>query len=277
MAPSITVIANPDAKVMHAVCLNTLQKYYPIFVDGKSIELHLFREKYATSNSRYFFFDNTSWTMLEFDQLKFIPHFLVNFDKDTCVSDYEWTFIKNWVNAVFDGNEDLNDEMFKLLPLYEKVESGVKEDEFVPQNDSYAFRYFIDEELDRALFEVCKPFTDRPYTSVIREYSKRGMEPFFTSLYVCSSWGVCNHDHLFLLKIWDHLNMSKQYGPLDLENRLKNAIAKCLPDHPGGPESEPEVYRMSIDHLIDMWNNKRKNIDFVDDSKNKKSKIKTLF
>jgi hypothetical protein len=277
MAPSITVISNPNAQVMEAVCMNTLQKYYPVFVDGKSTEFYLFQSKYENSNSRYFKYDNVDWKMYEISELSSLPHFIVNFDQDTVISDLQWTFIKNWVNSVFEGNEDLNEEMFKLLPQPKIIKSEPIKKEINHGEDAYTFRYFIDEERDRAIFEVVKPFTDRPYSSVISPYSKRGMEPFFTSLYVCQSWGVCNHDHLFLLKIWKHLGMEEKYGPLDLENRLKAAIAKCLPDNPGGPEKEPEVYRATIEDCIDMWNNKRQNIDFVDDSENVKKKIKTLF
>lgn len=277
MAPGITVIANPKASVMQAVCVNTLQKYYPIFVDGYTQEFHIFRSKYEKSNSRYFIYDNTDWKMYEMRELFSLPHFLVNFDIDTVITDLQWTFIKNWVNAIFEGNEDLNTEMFKLLPPPVTEVSGFEVLDFKKEEEAYAFRYFIDEDRDKAIFEVTKPFTDRPYSSVITNYSSRGMEPFFTSLYVCQSWGICNYDHLFLLKIWKHLGMQETHGELDLENRLKAAIAKCLPDNPGGPEKEPEVYRMSIENLIEQWGNKRENLDFVETSENVKKKIKTLF
>lgn len=277
MAPAITIITGIDTKLINAVCINILQKYYPIFADGHSIEYHIFLEKYKNSNSRYFIYDNEKWLMFSIDELKCLPHFVINFDQGKVMSDAEWEFIQKWVNAIFQDDDDLTDEMYEMFPQYSKIDSKSNSEDFVNvENDAYAFRYFIDEESDKAYFEVTKPYTDRPYTSVIRSYSVRGMLPFFTSLYVCSSWGICNHDHMFLNRVWNHLNMNVKHGELDLERRLKEDIAKCLPDNPGGPESEPEVYRCSIENLLERVGNKRQNEDFVDTSENIK-KIKTLF
>lgn len=278
MAPSITVISAENTKLINAVCINTLQAHYPIFVDGHTNEYHVFLEKYRNSNSRYFIYEDEQWLMFTIDELKCLPHFLINFDENKVVSEVEWVFVRNWVNSIFSGNDDLNDEMYDMFPQYTTIVPKTENtDEFDHvDNDAYMFRYFIDEEKDKAYFEVTKPFTDRPYTSVICSYSKRGMLPFFTSLYVCSSWGICNHDHAFLNKVWTHLNLNEKHGDLDLERRLKEDIAKCLPDNPDGPEAEPEVYRLNIETVLEKFNNKRQNRDFVDNTENVK-KIKTLF
>jgi hypothetical protein len=118
-------------------------------------------------------------------------------------------------------------------------------------------------EKDLKIFEVIKPFTDRPYTAVIRDYAARGDLPFFTALYVCTTWGVASADHVFLEKIWNHLDMTSKYGPLDLQNRLKDNIEKCTPREGYVPEKEPEVYRMAIPEIVAQWDNKRKAIEEI--------------
>jgi hypothetical protein len=282
MAPSFTLISGPNTKIISAVVTNTLQKYYPLFVDGVNFTLDLFLRKYKGSNSRLFKYEEGEWIMFKLEDEQ-VPNLILTFDTDKVVSESEWELAHKWLNQLFSGEEDYDmlEDIKTLIPQYTNCEEKLSPSKYLEplpkQNDAYMFRYLIDLELDQAFFEVTKPNTDKPYLAVIRQYEKRGMLPFFTALYVCSSWGVCNYDHLFLNKIWTHLDLDKQHGDLDLENRLKADIAKCLPDNPGGPEAEPEVYRMTIEELIDMWSNKRKNQDFVDTAQVKKKQIKYLF
>ena len=81
-------------------------------------------------------------------------------------------------------------------PFTDKQE---QEEEKWPQyQDHYSFKTYFIEEKDTMLYEVYKPNTDLPYTSVIRNHSKRGHKAFFPTLYICNSWGVSRHDLPFL-------------------------------------------------------------------------------
>lgn len=279
MAPIFISIVHENNKVVTLHVNQVLGNYYPILADGESTLLGLIKGKYAGMNGRFFVFLDGEWKMLKLEQLDCMPDFLLSFDVGTVVQDKDWDVIYEWVCTIFRGEDDyeLNQKVEELVPKPGPAEPVVVAERTIeppPQSDSYSFRYFIDEGRDYGLFEICKPFTDRPFTAVVRKYKERGFLPLFTAYYVSSAWGVTNYDHLFLLKIWDHLGMKETHGVLDLEQRLKEDIAKCLPDNPGGPESEPEVYRLSIDQLIDQWSNKRANEEFVEADR---KKIKTLF
>lgn len=277
MAPIFTCFPHDDNKVITLHVNHVLGEHYPILVDGVSNLLGLVKGKYHGINGRFFYYEDDEWLMVPLEQLDRMPDFVLTFDTHTTVQDKDWATILLWIQLIFNGENDhvLQEQVETLIPKPGAVEDVSPAPSEKPElNDSYTFRYFVDEGRDYALFEICKPFTDRPFTAVVRQFKNRGYLPLFTSYYVSSAWGLTNYDHLFLCRIWDHLKMEEEHGPIDLERRLKEDIAKCLPDNPGGPEAEPELYRVSIDALIDQWNNKRANTDFV---KNECKKIKTLF
>jgi hypothetical protein len=97
------------------------------------------------------------------------------------------------------------------------------------------------------LYEIWKPNTDLPYTSVVRKYSERGHKAFFPTLYICNSWGVSRHDLPFLSFIWKQLGMKDEF---DMDQMLKEATEKCYPSSNGEVEAEPEVYRRSIEDVL---------------------------
>jgi len=273
MAPFFTVLANESNKLTTLHVSSTLKKYYPIFVDGENKTPSQQKYKYKGANCKFFGLEDGEWLMFDLDVVDHItPNFLLSFDGDCKVSRQDWKTVLKWVKSIFEGEDDyeLNEFMGKLVPkpvecpekitLSKQIEP--KTEDVTPE---YRFKYVIDEEIDRALFQVDKPYTDRPYTAVIRNFSKRGFLPFFTALYVCTSWGVCSNDHLFLQRLWTHLNMEGEHGPLNLEQRLKEDIEKCLPGEGKVPEAEPEVYRVDIMGVREIWSNKQKRVDELRD------------
>lgn len=266
MAPAITLLVDPNRKLLNLHTATTLEKYYPCFADGENYQPILMKRKYDKCNGKFFGLDIDEWLMYDLETVDLIPpSFVITFDKNKKVTRKQWTMILKWVQTIFRGEEDrdLNEQVFALIPkpsvLPEKITISKQiEPNCVPENREYQFRYVVHEPFDRALFEVIKPYTDRPYTAVIRNYSRRGMLPFFTALYVSTSWGVCNQDHVFLTRLWEYLNMQVEHGDLDLENRLKADIEKCLPREGYTPEPEPEVYRSTIEEVMELWAGKRK-------------------
>lgn len=278
MAPIFTAIIDPYRKFMNAHVINIIQKHYPILADSVNFEFPSFKAKYESSNARYFYYEDNEWSMHKIEELHFTPHFLLSFDLNEAIDEDTWSTIFTWIKKIFEDitDEELEKKIKQILTAYEKQEPRpqiYKSIDPPPLPDYYSFRYMEDDSRNLAICEVTKPFTDLPYTTVIRNYSQRTLLPFFTSLFVCSSWGVANHDIVFLYKLWEHLSFNEKYGDLDLENRLKEDIAKCKPDYPGGAESEPEVYRLSIEELWAKWSNKRNNDQIELDPK----RIKTLF
>ena len=255
----------PSKVLTNAHVMKTLETYYPPFVDGKNLNPVDMKHKYHGVNGKFFNCEGDQWTMFDLEVVDLMqPTFLVSFDEGTKVSKADWNLVLKWVNTIFSGEKDyeLDDKIKKLIPPYEKCPEKITfstqlEPKCVEDQREYRFRYVVDCDFDRALFEVIKPYTDKPYTAVIRGFSNRGFLPFFTALYVCTSWGVCSQDHAFLEKLWVFMNLDAQHGPLNLEKRLQEDIQRCLPREGYVPEPEPEVYRMSIEEVKGVWAGKR--------------------
>jgi hypothetical protein len=266
MAPFFTIFNDPKRKLTTLHVAETLKKYYPIFMDGVNIDPLLMKNKYKNSNSKFFALDEDIWLMIDLETVDLIPpSFVLTFDTGYKVSKNDWKLVRRWVQAIFTGDidDELNRQMLLLVPKPKEPEEIVTmtkqiEPKCIPDKKDYLFRYDHDKESDICLIEVEKPYTDKPYTAVIRNFTEKGFLPFFTSLYVCSSWGVCSKDHQFLVHLWDHLQMNQKFGPIDLENRLKQDIENCIPKEGFVPNAEPEVYRKTIEEVKEFWSNKRK-------------------
>lgn len=271
MAPFFTVLADDTNKLTNLHVASTLKKFYPIFVDGENKTPDQQKYKYKNSNCKFFGLEDAEWLMFGLDTVEYIkPLFLLSFDADTKVTKQDWKKILTWVRCIFDGevDGDLNEWILTMVPKpVECPEKIILSKQIEPKTEElqkdYRFKYVIDTEIDRALFQVDKPYTDRPYTAVVRSFSKRGFLPFFTALYVSKTWGVSSHDHLFLQRVWTHLNMETEHGALDLEKRLKEDIEKCLPGEGRVPEAEPEVYRTDIMGVREIWSNKQKRLNDI--------------
>lgn len=223
--------------------------------------------------------DDTNWLKQSFDPL---PHkcFHVNGDGDVSayragqgafpsfvwyynitdkIYETDWFFIKNYVQYLLKGEvmhpttqrgKQLLQNMVHMLPVTQEEAAGDLEPDMDLDEDQkklYSFREYYNEDRDVGLFEIGKPFTDNPYTVVIREFKRRGYEPLFTSLYICDSWGVSRFDAMFLDQLWNHLKMP---GSLELETLLYNATQQCYPAEGKVPEAEPEVYRRSLETVL---------------------------
>lgn len=269
MAPFFTVLANEDTKLTTLHVTTTLKKYYPVFVDGENKTVEMQKYKYKGANCKFFGLENGEWLMFDLDVIEYVrPNFLLSFDKDQKVTKREWKKVLKWVKSIFNGEDDyeLNEYMSELVPkpveCPEKITVSKQiEPQITNMTGDYNLVYDISDELNVGLFQVDKPNTDRPYTAVIRNFKERGFLPFFTALYVCTSWGVCSTDHQFLKHVWTHLGMEKDHGEFDLPKLLKEAVDKCTPGEGKIAESEPEVYRTDIRGVKEIWSGKNKKIE----------------
>lgn len=265
MAPFFTFFVDKAESNRCAPYIKKLDKYYPSFADGIYISPPDMKKRYTGSNAKFFAFDFEDLIMFDLDAVSEIePLLMLSMDKCTRMSAESWKVVYKFLEAVF--NEEYVDvaEMHKLMPppiktpeqiqLHKSVE--VPKDE--PQD--YGFCYSIEDDIGYC--QITKPHTDRPYTAVIRNFERVGFEPLFTALYVASSWGVCSHDHLFLQKLWQYLNLDNE--KLDLENRLAREIKLCQEGKP-----EPELYRLCISDVKEQLREKqkRRRVETVDPNK----------
>ena len=269
MAPFITVFVEKDNTHKSSAVIRVLEKYYPVFIDADACTPMDIKSKYAGSNAKFFGIDIDEWIYYDLETVDAIkPCFVITFDKGSRVKKVDWRNIYKWVRAVFSGNEDkdLNEIMFTLVPRpvlcpeqkMSKSKKMIEGNMEGPKDYEFRCELFMK---DIMLVEVIKPHTDRPYTVVIREFEQRGYLPFFTALFVCTSWGVCSLDIAFLEKVWTHLNMKEQHGALDIEKRLKENIERCKPSDGHIPDAEPEVYRLDIMSVKEQFSGKRKVVE----------------
>jgi hypothetical protein len=153
----------------------------------------------------------------------------------------DWDAVFCWLKKILFNVEE--DEVMMPPGIIEQ-RMGLEEEVVVDHGkQEYEFTFKI---LDDVVFyEVWKPNTDRPYTVVINNFSVVGHEPFFSSLFVCESWGVATADYTFLKRVWEHLEMGPGY---DLEKLVKQHTEECK-----NGKTEPRVYRKGLESVVRMF------------------------
>lgn len=253
MAPFFTIFCDRKSTLKQTEIVKTLEKYYVCFIDSENTA-PLIKKKYAGSNHRFFGKDLDDWLMYEIDIVDLIPPaFVLTFDVGTKVKREDWQLALDFVKTIFSytPDQDIITKMYDLVPKAvtpDKISIAPKKDAVQGTNE-YMFQYKVLDEKDLCLCQIDKPFTDRPYTCAIANFSKEGFLPMFTAYYICSSWGVSPKDHVFLAHLWKYLDMAKDHGEINLEKRLRQNVEDCQ----NGKE-EPRVYRKSIEEVIELFN-----------------------
>lgn len=256
MAPFFTIFCDKKSTPEQTEIVKTLEKYYLCFIDSEN-QTHEIKRKYQNSNHRFFGLDRNKWLMYTLEVVESIPPaFVLTFDVGENITKQNWKLAYDFVKTIFSDSPDehLIQEMAKLVPtatMVEKLTVAPAKDA-VKLNNEYMFSHHIDKEKDMCICQIDKPFTDKPYTCVIENFSKEDFLPMFTAYYVCQSWGVCSKDHVFLVHLWKHLEMAQKHGALDLEKRLRQNIEECKNGRP-----EPRVYRMNIKEVLALFEEKK--------------------
>jgi hypothetical protein len=253
MAPFFTFFVDKKETQYAAPFIRKLDKYYPSFADSVFFEPVVLKGRYAGANAKFFAFDYDEFIMFDLETVDLIePLVALTMDSFTRMSRKDWLVVHKFLKTVFeDGLPDM-DEITKLVPIPEPLPEKILLTKSIEpakeQKKDYDFNYLVEDNI--CYCQIEKPYTDLPYTIVIRDFETKGFIPLFTDIYVCQSWGVTNLDHAFLHKLWVYLNMP---GDLDLENRLKNEIELCKNGKP-----EPEVYRLDISGVKEQLSRKKK-------------------
>lgn len=262
MIPTITVfVSNPPTEEENDLVKRFIELGFAPLVDANHKYSHeWFLNNVQPTPHRLFNFDRQNVYFYNVDDLHsemdFTPNIMIHWNEGYEIEEEKWRWIREWLVYYFYTCYDFIDYMTKEIkfadellkrPLTDKM--ALKEEISPQYQDCYSFKTFFIEERDTMLYEVGKPNTDLPYTSVIRNYSKRGHRSFFPTLYICNSWGVSRHDLPFLSYIWKQLEME---GDFDMDQMLKEATEKCYPSKNAVPEPEPEVYRRKIDEVLNI-------------------------
>lgn len=243
MAPFFTLFCHNPSTPEETELVKSIEKYYYVFIDSE-LEPSTIDRKYKESNAKFFGMDRGEWVMYDIDLIETIaPLIVVTFDLETIVSEEDLAVIYTFVKTLDNVDDEVLEATYNLIPKAQLNETLTVAPlrESAKKNNEYMFSHFIDKQKDICICEVYKPFTDLPYTCVIENFSVVDFIPLFTSLFICSSWGVSPKDIIFLKHLWKHLDMK---GEFDLENRLKKVVEEC---QAGAPE--PRVYRETLEQV----------------------------
>lgn len=206
---------------------------YPVYMDFVNRESAQWREQ--NKDSFFFYCDaKTIWNCDDDD----LPDLQIT-SSDSMESG---EVLMEWL-------EDLLDGKLKVYPYCDPPKAQLIE---LPKYEMKlgAKEYELETVLvnDCMFYQVTKPHVDRPYVTVVRDFSAKGHKRFFTNLFVCSSWGVASKDIQFLKQVWEWLEME---GEMDLDSLMKEATEACK--YPG-LETEPEVWRTDLDKVLEIFN-----------------------
>ena len=262
MIPTITVfVSHPITTTENDIVKKFVDLEFAPLVDATHKNSHTwFLNNVKDTDHRLFTFENQNVYFYDVNDLHpemdFTPNLMIHWSEtDRKLKEEEWRSIREWLKYKFFTSYDYIDYLTKEIiaadelmkrPFTDKRE--LKEEKVVTKDpDYYAFKTFFIEDKDTMLYEIFKPNTDLPYTSVIRNFSKRGHKAFFPTLYICNSWGVSRHDLPFLSFMWKQLDLKDTF---DMDNMLKEATEKCYPSSNGELQAEPEVYRRTIEDVL---------------------------
>jgi hypothetical protein len=167
------------------------------------------------------------------DDKAYSPDIAIAFNEDQVVSEKEWFALFVWVTENFSNECSIIEKPSVIKVGCEDVIEKVKD-------EGYAFQTFITDQ-DIMFYQVKKPQVEIPYTTYTENFSERGHLDFFTSLFICESWG-CSTDVNFLSEIWKFLGMT---GKFNIEDLYCDRVARCIKG-----EAEPVVYRAFLDDVM---------------------------
>lgn len=246
----IFVYVTSQPKDLVANLLNRLDKAGVSYFVDKNIPTRNWYESNLEGNCRVF---NNVFDYYHKDYPEtFIPFVLCAAEHD---EDPDWENIKNSLSG-----QDLD---FQTAPVQKQgikrraeetfdEEIGKYIERVVPEkktkdNEHYELETLYDNDHDTMFYQMTKPYEDRSWTSVTKDFAKRGHLPFFSSFFYLQSFGKCGNDIDFLAHCWEKWNMS---GSMVIDTLVKNHIEEAEKDE----TLAPKVYLNDIRTLIDLFN-----------------------
>jgi hypothetical protein len=102
-------------------------------------------------------------------------------------------------------------------------------------------------------YQIERPYTDLPFTTVTYDFETKGHLPFFSSLFVSNVWGISGNDILFLKHMWGVFNMD---GVFDIDKLVRDRVDACTRTC-SDSDPEPVVYRRTIEEVLTTKNKRR--------------------
>lgn len=111
----------------------------------------------------------------------------------------------------------------------------------------YELKKHLDKVRDSMFYEIQRPFDEEPFTTIVKRFSTRGIEPLFGQLFVSKGWGLLKSDYDFLEALW---KFEFKDRPFDLNEILQKHADELVPRPGEIPNEYPDVFRKPIKELI---------------------------
>lgn len=252
MSLAVTVFVNPNETYKMTETIRKLQKYFYLYVDSTCIDPIIIKAKYYSTNHRFFRMED-ELMMFEAEIIDMItPHFVIMYGPEEKMDKKRWKLMHAFIkNLLYDL--EIDQDKFEAIqdfyvPIQTQVASKQETVASILADEGYSFRYHHLPDTVKVICEIKRNNTDRPYTVIVNDYKENKFKSMFSAFYFDDSWGF-GYDNTFLL------NLSKELGyEIDLEEEYISRAKRCKFDGENLPEAAPEVYRMTIEDLINKMN-----------------------
>ena len=194
---------------------------------------------------------NNMLHFVDVQELQNFPSFVVYFNTDEIISDFEWEQVQHYFRHLVNGTP-VSDRTLRCI---KKLKDQVAKPQVILQSEQpalpqyYEFNSKILEDQDIGIFEITKANGTTPYTTVIRNFSIKGYKPLFTNYFACNAFRNDFVAIQFLMKLWEEF----MQGPMDVDGMLKDATEACYPGEDYIPITEPEVYQKSLQEIVERF------------------------
>ena len=269
MYPQIVVFTDNPTTLFQT---NLLKRFHELgfapMVDSKHTTKEWFVENFMTLDHKVFynqpFLLQGTIDQVDFD-LSGIPHFVIYYTKNEeskLLTVEDWECIIRYFDWKLNEHGDGSDYQLRhaeslLLPptstpLEQGPESIPEDTDIVKVKDMKKYYYKFESkhlsELDLMMYEITKPFVDRPFTILIDKFSENGPKQLFSDLFISEDWGKDSMDIRFLDSLWTYLKLD---GTFNVDQILKERTESCYPNESGEIRCEPKVYRISMESMIE--------------------------
>lgn len=242
MTISISLVVHPDSdKTMLREVFTRLDKWHPLSIrkyDSSEEAVQTLGKIFNPNRSVNL---NVGQVFLGISKLPQIPDLVIAWGEEESLPDNLSDFLH------FAIYSEVDEEYFMDIIELLKVQVYKPLDPQPPRD--YELKKHLDKRRDWMFYEIQRPFNEPPFTTIVKSFSRRGIEPLFGQLFVSKAWGLLKSDMDFLEALW---KFEFKDVPFDMTSILQKHADALVPSKNGLPQEYPDVFRKSIVDLLNL-------------------------